>query len=156
MNYHERFTTAAGLDAVIHTCGFISGMYHYCGYVRVPNDHVMYGLTYNSQVPAALKEYEALVMAGNIGKLGAISVFCAAGHGEIQRIDILFDVHGSLTYARNDAPGEPETQGEWWLGFDCGHCNDSPDVQDASYVRAECESLAQQLVDCIKPIEKVA
>lgn len=107
---------------------------HWCGYVAVPPGHPLHG-----------KDYDAV---------GA-------------------DVHGGLTYANQcsgdichvPAPGEPDDV--WWFGFDCAHCWDfrpghaalmesvgipTPDwdreevYRDLAYVRAECESLAEQLV----------
>lgn len=89
--------------------------------------------------------------------------------------DIDVSVHGGLTFARpcqvserlNEEhlvchvpdPGEPDNV--WWLGFDCAHAGDvcpryreygiSLDIfehgeyRDLSYVRTECQQLAQQL-----------
>src|SRR5260221_8568664 len=74
--------------------------------------------------------------------------------------DVSADVHGGLTYGDTCAgrichvpkPGEPDNV--FWLGFDCGHCDDmSPAYprhlkrgiyRTVSYVRSEIESLAAQ------------
>lgn len=117
---------------------------HWCGYVGVPPGHPLHG-----------RDYEA----PNVS------------------------VHGGLTFAsecsKADEPcrgichiaaeGEPEHL--WWFGFDCAHCDDaSPyDYQrepegypwspvhgvyrDLGYIKAECASLAAQLVQ--QPINEV-
>jgi hypothetical protein len=79
-----------------------------------------------------------------------------------------FDVHGGLTYSDHcqggichvPDPGEPDNI--WWLGFDCGHGGDlipayrsitatrglfNGTYRNVDYVRAQCESLAEQLVE---------
>ncbi len=108
----------------------------WCGYVAVPLGHTAHGWDYD-----ALEGIE---------------------------------VHGGLTYSQASL-GEPDTgvchvpaEGEaddvWWLGFDCGHCQDDnwmmvglrgkhlelatwshPVYRDVGYVRQECSRLAQQL-----------
>lgn len=103
----------------------------WCGYVAVPPGHPAYGLKY-------------------------------------EEIDV--EVHGSLTYSdkchepicHTAKPGEPDEV--WWLGFDCAHAWDlCPGMiadlakigmnhhfehevyRDLAYVKAEIESLAEQL-----------
>jgi hypothetical protein len=106
----------------------------WCGYVAVPPGHPLHGKDYD--VP-----------------------------------DV--SVHGGLTYANRCSghichvpkPGDPDDV--WWFGFDCGHFQDLmpgmaarlrrldvPDLdvpgwpdtyRDLAYVRAEIESLAEQL-----------
>ena len=135
------FKTAAGFPGLIvrHEIG------HWCGYVAVPPGHPCHGHGYMS-------EYEK----------------GADGWDDYDRpihnpVDSL-SVHGGITYAEKCAgdvchvpePGEPDDV--FWLGFDCAHAWDLsprdwehgrnwPDhhYRDAAYVRAECESLAEQL-----------
>ena len=75
--------------------------------------------------------------------------------------DVAVDIHGGLTYARGcgghvcHVPAEGESDDVWWLGFDCAHCDDlcpamptgidDQVYRDVAYVRAEVESLADQL-----------
>ena len=40
------------------------------------------------------------------------------------KIDL--NVHGGLTYAKNELVNESATN-LWWIGFDCGHCDDLND-----------------------------
>ena len=83
------------------------------------------------------------------GKRGVLSLV-TAGPEEIEngRLDILVDVHGSLTFSSSVA-GENypvKTKNLWWFGFDCRHYGDSIEVQNEEYVVMECERLAEQLV----------
>lgn len=82
--------------------------------------------------------------------------------------DVLFDVHGSITYAdsRDDYP--VENDGLWWFGFDCNHFRDATDfeslrkyhpdvcklpdffdnegeIRTLEYCKEECLSLSKQL-----------
>ena len=109
----------------------------WCGYVAVPPGHTAHGWDYD-----ALCELK---------------------------------VHGGITYARGymgdpsrgvcHVPAEGEPDDVWWLGFDCGHCEDDNWMmvelreahpvlaggllgsvyRDVGYVRQECSRLAQQL-----------
>jgi|ERR1043166_533244 hypothetical protein len=81
--------------------------------------------------------------------------------------DVGAEVHGGLTFAQ--AGSSCPTHGpeeEWWLGFDCAHCDDLPDpklpgsarmvgmlsglreygaeVRSQEYARRECFRLAEQ------------
>ena len=101
----------------------------WCGYAGVRPDHPLYGVPFDAPIMTTL------------------------------------DVHGNLTYSFkchehicHDAPGDDV----WWLGFDCGHALDvAPGLEtllgreyppigtykDLEYVRAEVNSLAEQLHD---------
>ena len=101
-------------------------MGNWCGYVGVPPGHPCYGKNYSE-------------------------------------VDVR--VHGGLTYASGcqkenkdhgicHVPGHGEPDDIWWLGFDCGHCNDLMPVwkmfpwsayRTLEYVKAECARLAEQL-----------
>lgn len=137
---------------------------HRCGYVRIPDGHPLNGLGYAAPAPGAdWKDLEEV----KIGKRGVISLFCSS-RDEAPRLDVMFDVHGSLTFAGGLehcglAPG-------WWLGFDCNHAGDAQDrelmsgqyremadrygsccggvVRSREYVERECVNLAAQIVAC--------
>ena len=156
MSKTEESGTTHGLDyAVVAT-----SMGHRCGYVRVPVGHPLHGLSYGDKAPGVCR---ADLDDEPIGKRGAIPLMCAALDGEDERavaLDILFNVHGSLTFGGSRSDGE----GDWWLGFDCGHAGDRADpelltsesyrsiylggvVRTLDYVRSECEILAKQIVE---------
>lgn len=126
-----------------------------CGYVGVPASHPLHSKGYSDTVkaPDSLKSEP-------LGKRGIMALLCAASDLEagLARLDVLFDVHGSLTYADKHCPeGGEAPEGFWWFGFDCSHCDDlcpaydstmrSGVYRDIEYVRAECESLAKQLAE---------
>lgn len=151
------WTTRAGFRAV----AIMGSLGHRCGYVGVPVGHPLHGVSYSDEADALLE------ISGDepIGKRGSIPILCAALSGGIKQTpEMVFDVHGSLTYAngRADYPVESDL---WWFGFDCGHCDDAPsdeyiEKMDArfrgmyregvhrslDYVTDECESLAAQIV----------
>jgi hypothetical protein len=111
-------------------------------------------------------------------KRGPMGILCgyvgvSLGHPwygkRYDKVDVHGDyvsVHGGLTYAADCSQGEwaksichtvPAGQPDdvWWLGFDCGHCDDvTPrsygfEIQDAvyrdwAYVTQECKNLAVQ------------
>lgn len=140
---HEpyRWISQAGLDCAVNWCDFGYPRGHWCGYVRVLNDSPLFGLSYSAELPDSLEPALERVMQGPVGKRGVMSLLCAS-----KRVEMLFDVHGSLTFGNSYAPGQPEADGEWWFGFDCGHCDDKPEIQNAPYTQSECESLARQIV----------
>lgn len=138
-----------------------TSMGHRCGYVRIPEGHPLHGLEYSDPAPGVSREELA---DEQIGKRGAIPVFISAlDEGRRVAIDVLFNVHGSVTWSAS----RKNTSGDWWLGFDCAHSGDNPDpalmtqaqrmdsfrwspdgvVRSLDYVRSECESLARQIVE---------
>lgn len=149
------WTTKAGYTAV---CIAIKNM-HRCGYVGLPFGHPLYNVEY-SQNTHLLKEAWEKAKTGSVGKRGIISVFCASGKEdeENRTPDLVFNVHGGLTYSGcNDYPIKDKNH-LWWFGFDCGHNGDGVfegnimasfshgcPVRSVEYVMQECESLAGQL-----------
>lgn len=135
------WTTAAGYRAVVL---WFSKRNHYCGYVGLPPGHPLYKCGY-SQSADCLVEPAKQAMEKPVGKRGAIPLLAAVMSGRFSPTpEHVFDVHGSLTYA-NGGNGYPVEGDEWWLGFDCGHANDSPEKCTLAYCEAECESLAAQI-----------
>ena len=57
------------------------------------------------------------------------------------QVDPFIDCHGGLTFSDFflDLP-------DWFIGFDCAHAYDDPDIQDAAYVAKECMAIIDQLV----------
>lgn len=153
--------THAGLDCAMVRAQEIG---HLCGYVRIPEGHPLFGVDYGAPVPDALQDIAKAAQDGPIGKRGIIEVFCLALGGDFHT-GTIFNVHGGVTYSRQDGDHLPPG---FWYGFDCGHTRDlSPYVwerypdfrrgdevyRDVAYVRAECESLAEQLADMMRLCE---
>lgn len=103
-----------------------------------------------------------LIVRNEMGNLcGYVGVPQGHPYFEKNYDDIMrpIDVHGGLTYSNHChgrichiVSGEDKV---WWLGFDCGHCDDlSPGLnfhlggssyRDMDYVTNECTELARQL-----------
>jgi len=151
------WTTAAGYRAVV-----LEVLGHNNGYVAIPESHPLFGVNYDA--PASCLTFPA---NETIGKRGIVQLFSSAGE---PRPDVVFDVHGGLTYASATVSQASVLEGEklWWYGFDCAHYGDAdspeylkaqrekyPDMpfmwqadgvyRTVEYVIAECESLAEQL-----------
>lgn len=142
------WTTIAGLRAVA-----VQSMYgHRCGYVGVPPGHALYGVDYMANIPGAEQLAEAC-KATPVGERGIVPMVCAAVNGIQPSIQDLFDVHGSVTFTDRFSPKHVQSD-NWFIGFDCSHYGDSPDVQDLQYVEAECESLAKQIVEMFPLLPK--
>lgn len=150
----KKWVTKAGLPAMVKIVGS-AGHYHRCGYVGVRVGHPFYGLAHNAPTKLIKPEW---ILNQEIGKRSAVTLFYvkvrALDGEEVSRtLELLVDVHGSLTYS-----GEMEENSKcWWFGFDCAHCDDDPfadpqatvpkgpNARSLDYVVAECERLAGQL-----------
>lgn len=137
------FTTKVGLPA--RTWYGVSNYGNWwCGYVQIPEGHVLYGVPYNEDAPDSLAEAVRLVSEGPVGDRGIMDILCMSFRGEDEkfRAGELFDVHGSVTFSGEF--GAPLTG--FWYGFDCHHYQDDESTQNEAYVMRQCESLAQQIL----------
>lgn len=147
------WTTASGLRAVV----LMTDLGHRCGYVGVPAGHSLHGVGYSQNTEALPRPSDDT----EIGKRGVMSLLYAKDR--MQSPEIVFDVHGSLTYAGGSEDYPVPSDGLWWFGYDCGHAGDAPapgsrmtayagDVhRTLDYCERECESLAQQIVSKTVP-----
>jgi hypothetical protein len=138
------WVTKAGFRAVAVRAN--SG--HLCGYVGLPSGHLLYGKDYTEDQPCLEALYQK-AMNSPVGKRGSIAVMCATTGRKA--VDIVFDVHGSVTYGSDGKGQYPITVERklWWFGFDCNHYDDNPLKCNLEYVTAECESLAAQLKEVV-------
>jgi len=134
-------------------------MGHLCGYVGIYKNHPLYGVDYNAR-SETLRDMLNDMMDKPVPD--RFAVLLAALAGEIDpRPDVVFEVHGGLTYSDWQAP-EMAKDGCWWYGFDCAHVGDlapkdmnfrmehgwelrGDTYRDIEYVKAETERLADQL-----------
>ena len=139
MSYHilKDWKTKAGFRAVVVK----TPMGHNCGYVGIPKSHVLYGKNYNEHIPA-LKPLLKKALEGTIGKRGIIPVLFRDASKAC--MDFVFDVHGSVSFSRT-TPTFPVASNLHWIGFDCAHDGDTPEICDLNYCVKECESLARQI-----------
>jgi len=137
------WTTQAGLRAVLvqHYRG------HICGYVAVAEGHPLHGVHYDEEAEC-LRGKLPEVMEGTTGKRGIITILCAAVDKPRATMDLVFDVHGSVTYTgKGERSCLPKENGVWWIGFDTAHCDDNPEDCNESYCANECERLAAQIAE---------
>ena len=97
---------------------------HRCGYVGVDKDHPLYKVDYQSHC-AFLKSRWEEAKTGAIGGRGIIPLVC--WDGETVSPEIVFDVHGGITYSRG-AIDYPVDSDLWWFGYDCAHAGDAKDL----------------------------
>ena len=74
--------------------------------------------------------------------------------------DIYVDVHGGLTFSEFNKDYPVENDNLWWLGFDCAHCNDAPDINEvenpevrAIHLSFPREGIIRTLEYCIEQCE---
>jgi hypothetical protein len=157
------WTTAAGFRAVI-TMGDLG---HHCGYVGVPVGHPLHGCDYSYPCAALVRPSDD----EPLGDRSAITLFIAAvDESRMQAPEMVFNVHGSLTYSGGNGKYPVESD-LWWFGYDCAHAGDCPSdeyrekqrakypdepfmwsddcgvFRDAAYCERQCESLARQIVE---------
>lgn len=152
--------TAAGLRAVVVIALRNGRKTHRCGYVGVEPDSPLFGAKYYEQLPSIQQETVDKCSLGKKSPILGLTACCSGDtEGAVRRSpDILFDVHGGLTYS--DSGNYPVSSNLWWFGFDCSHSGDgeiqpnpsygfllSGEVRSLAYVEAECESLAAQIAD---------
>jgi len=144
---------------------YATPMGHRCGYVRIPSKHYLYGKHYGDQLKIRLKDLKN----EPIGKRGAIPIFASILKDDDDRVsmDVLFDVHGSITFSGKGKEMVWNKPG-YWIGFDCAHCDDGKDpelmgekekelhhkysiptgggVRTREYVEQECKNLIDQII----------
>lgn len=116
---------------------------HRCGYVGVSKDHPLFGLGYSDK-SAALRPAND---DEEIGDRGAMTLlFGAVDEKYRERIDFIFDVHGSLTFSGNGKEGAYPVQSDlWWFGFDAAHHGDDMEGgRSLAFMAYQCERLADQ------------
>lgn len=162
----ENVFTHEGLDCAVT----FNAIGHRCGYVGVKEDSPLFSIRYSDDLkkPELLKELKQ----SQIGKRGVMPVVC--WDGETTSLDILFNVHGGITFSNGNSCF-PITRPYplWWFGFDCAHCDDAKDwefvketfdeslwkssyeidtqysvggiIRTLDYVKRECQNLAEQI-----------
>lgn len=143
------WTTKAGLRAIVLELSTPPpyGMRWTTGYVEVPKGHVMHGVGYSQQIEPLIEAIKGEVPVGSKGILLAVTAGVGALPNQTLRAspDVVFDVHGGLTYAGAGGKYPAEGGDGWWFGFDTNHYQDGPFEQSESYTAAECERLAEQI-----------
>lgn len=117
----KAWTTIAGFPAVV----IMTGTGHRCGYVGVPPGHPLHGVEYN-ELTLALPPPKPDTP---VGDRGVMTLFAVAMKEELSTSpEVVFDVHGSLTFSKANHEGYPAAEPDdlWWFGYDCAHSQDAP------------------------------
>ncbi len=136
-----------------------------CGYVGLSEGHRLYGKSYSYRFPTGAFTRNQT----EIDQQGAIPLMLESMQTRMNvndgclPLDCLINVHGSITFS-NMWPDLED--GLWYMGFDCGHCDDyqpgliastekaldhfSPlreygTYRTIEYVKDQCRELARQL-----------
>lgn len=122
---------------------------HYCGYVGVPQGHVLYGRKYGEDIPELKPLFQKMLDKSlDLEKTSILRVFSYGLGDHKTSMDLVLSVHGGVTYADSDPLKEDKM---WWIGFDCAHCDDKTSFnpngvfRTLEYVMRECEDLAEQI-----------
>lgn len=115
----------------------LTTMGHFCGYVGVEPGHPLFGMGYSEHVPE-LSEMLQEAMAGTVGDRGILAIAFADKNNA--SMDLVFDVHGSVTFA-----GKMDEDQVWWIGFDCAHYGDTNEIWNEEAVTKEVLRLAKQV-----------
>ena len=142
-------------------------MGHRCGYVGLPKSHPLHGAEYGEATSILSASWQR-AKHGATGKRGVIPLFCAAISSDAENAtpELVFDVHGGITYSGDSKTYPVKNTGRWWYGFDAGHCDDAKDlnaidnpqlretysrlqeygtIRTLEYMMSECASLVKQL-----------
>lgn len=133
------------------------------GYVAIPKEHPLYGLSYNSYIK--VKDINKIVYNGSIFGLFSNATDSNREDNEIS-IEMLVNVHGGITLAkpvekctdwRKYFPkGLWEKRKDYWLfGFDTGHAGDNSSTWTIEAVKNETERFKQELINCIAQLDMV-
>jgi hypothetical protein len=97
---------------------------NWCGYVGVGPEHPLLGLPTNHLLKLPSSWFEG---RRGLEGTGPFDLFVHLVRGveltDACAISIAFQVHGGVTYAEDNVPGD-KPDGRWWFGFDCGHAGD--------------------------------
>lgn len=146
---HNWVDKATGLDCRLKPGGT---KYPWCGYVRVPKDHPLFGKHYGDAVEILQNRLKERLEepVGDLSKQGfRIKLALLGGKVKASPEDLL-QVHGGITFS---AAWE---EGTWWFGFDTAYYGDKwlPDsdgeFRDIDCCKNECRQLAKQLNDLVK------
>jgi hypothetical protein len=125
---------------------------YYCGYVRVPNEHPWFGISYNHPAPGDIPDISEWRIGEDLGHLDALLLGMACNTDEIIEVRqwpvYRVAVHGGLTYA-----GTLGEDSEWWFGFDTAHSDDTIDVWDMETTAKETMRMAKQLSEVMREMQ---
>ena len=114
-----------------------------CGYVGLPKGHALYGKGFGSQLKATYKD-----IGEELGKRSPLQAFYLWGSDPDNRVELemYFNVHGGVTYASDGKESKYPVESDlWWIGFDCGHAGDAPDLDLVEKLWGDDPKIRQRL-----------
>lgn len=124
---------------------------HLCGYVQIPKSHILHKLHYRDKVPRLLQWKLDNVLQQPVGQRGVFTIFMAmANTDKKHEIEMLFDVHGSITFT-----GELADRIGTWYGFDCAHSGDLSPGYDELLMKHSPELIFRDKQDSYRSMEWV-
>lgn len=123
-------------------------MFHLCGYVKLNKKSPLFGKGFTDEVLDWANFINPNTRVGDRGIIPLLGYSLGKRGSNIKvPIDVLFDVHGGVTYANHlepltweqveerrknetkvkkegKTPKKKQQIKEWWIGFDCGHAGD--------------------------------
>ena len=125
----ERMWADDGIMCAV-TCNPVG---YWCGYAEVPVGHPWHGVSYTDPAPAAADPVigDDMLVGEAVADLGVFPLLIAAlGDDGVESLGRTIAgqvrVHGGVTFSgwKTFAGDQPR----WWLGFDCCHGGDLPDL----------------------------
>ncbi len=119
-----------------------------CGYVRIEEGHPLFSIGCYDELKTPVEADPLATQVHATPSMIHMAQALSCGEDIKQTPDNLLTVHGGVTWS-----GE-RVDGDWWIGFDCGHWGDLKPADDIfgdgvyrtfEYVEGEVKSLAEQL-----------
>jgi hypothetical protein len=124
------------IECVVVKCS----MGHRCGYCGVMPGHVLHGVGYSEKIPG----FKGLIrLDETVGDRGVIPLLLA--DLEAPSLDVLINVHGSITYADGDDYPVDNKEGRWFLGFDTMHSGDTHEYWTLNRTVEETDKFASEI-----------
>lgn len=116
------------------SCKIVRNMFtgNLCGYVGVPPMHPYFGWSYDDDIEIKPGDIDGLRIGADVGYVETFIYALEGGteHGTIP-LGMTLRAHCGVNFSQEVRNGD----GLWWLGFDCGHCNDVMPAMDARMER---------------------
>lgn len=144
----------------------------WCGYVAVPKEHPLHGYNYSVSRKISKPAVAQVWDTSGEDREWTYGLYSEEFDCGFLSPEAVFRVHGGLTYSGDKCPTN-DPDGNWWFGFDCAHAGDfipydgavrdlvsrhDGDIyRDLTFVIAQCEHLAKQLIDyaaAAPPVDK--
>jgi hypothetical protein len=124
---------------------------------KVERGHPLHDKPYNKHLHCLEPLLKRVIEKDSIGKRRIVSVLF--WDGKKASMDIVFNVHGSVTFAKRPGKYPIKTKKSiYWIGFDPAHAGDFENgiSRNLNYCIQECENPAERIKEvelCSKKVE---